>query len=175
MTINECFQLGYVIKPHGLNGEVDVFLDTDYPENYMHLESTFVEIKQKLVPFFIEYIKVRGNKALIKFKEIDSVENSKKLKGCTLHLPATLLPPLKGNTFYFHEVIGYDVVDDIEGTLGQVVKFYNYPNQDLLVVKYREKEVLIPLNDDIIIHVNRSKKQIEVALPTGLLEIYLDN
>ena len=175
MTINECFQLGYVIKPHGLNGEVDVFLDTDFPENYTHLESVFVEIIQKLVPFFIEHIQIRGNKALIMFSEVDSVENARKIKGCTLHLPATLLPPLKGNAFYFHEVIGYDVVDNTEGSLGQVVKFYNYPNQDLLAVVYRDKEVLIPLNDDIIKHVSRTKKQIEVALPVGLLEIYLGN
>ncbi len=175
MTIDECFQLGYVIKPHGLNGEVDVFLDTDYPENYIHLESVFIEIKQKLVPFFIEHIQVRQNKALIKFSEVDSLDNALELKGCTLHLPATLLAPLKGNAFYFHEVIGFDVVDNKEGLLGKAVKFYNYPGQDLMAVIYMNKEVLIPVNDDIIKQVNRSKKQIEVALPAGLLEIYLGN
>ena len=39
MNIDECFELGYVIKPHGLNGAVNIFLDTDFPGNYKYLES----------------------------------------------------------------------------------------------------------------------------------------
>ena len=56
VNIDECFELGYIIKPHRLNGAVDIYLDTDFPEDYKKLESLFVNLRQKLVPFFIDSI-----------------------------------------------------------------------------------------------------------------------
>lgn len=70
MNIDACYQLGYVIKKHGVKGEVSVLLDVDFPEEYSELESVFVEINQKLVPFFIEAIQIRDDKAVIKFEHI---------------------------------------------------------------------------------------------------------
>ena len=87
MDIESCYQLGYILKTHGIHGELLIYLDTDNPEEYKLLESVFVEIKQKLVPFFIEQIKVNDNKAIIRFQEIDNLEAAEKLKGLTLYLP----------------------------------------------------------------------------------------
>ena len=87
MDIDECFELGYIIKPHGLNGAVSIYLDTDFPEEYIKLESVFVNVKQKLVPFFIESIQVNGHKAIVNFEDINSLEQSEELKGCSIHLP----------------------------------------------------------------------------------------
>jgi len=93
VNIDECYQLGYVIKPRGLKGELDVFIDSDSPENYKTLESVFVEIEQKLIPFFIEYIQIRDNRAILKFEDVDDVDKASDLKSCPLHLPLELLPP----------------------------------------------------------------------------------
>ena len=41
-------------------------------------------------------------------------------------------------------------------------------------VMREEKEILIPISDDVIIKVARDKKQINVDCPEGLLEIYMD-
>ena len=171
MTTDECFELGYVVKPHGLNGEVDLFIDSDFPEHYKKLESVFVKIGQKLVPFFIEKIKIRGNKALARFEDITSKAEAIKLKGCTLHLPESFLPALKDQQFYFHEVIGFDVIDQKEGEIGKVARFYEYPNQVFLAVDYSGSEVLIPVNDQIIVKVDKDKSVLKVKLPDGLLDL----
>ena len=52
MTVDECYLLGYIIKAHGLKGEVQVAIDADSPEAYQDLESVFVQQGQQLVPFF---------------------------------------------------------------------------------------------------------------------------
>ena len=54
MTQENCFLLGYILRTHGTAGNVVIFLDVDYPENYEDLESVFVEIKGDLVPYFIQ-------------------------------------------------------------------------------------------------------------------------
>ena len=175
MNIDECFELGYIIKPHGLKGTVDIFLDTDYPGDYTELESVFVKVGQKLVPFFISRIQIRGNKALVHFEDIDTLEQSEELKGCSLYLPDSMLPQLEGEEFYFHEVLGFQVSDSQMGKLGHITKFYDYPGQTLLAVDFKEKEILIPVNDDIITKVDRKEKLIEVSLPDGLVDVYIDS
>ncbi len=173
MNTDDCFQLGYVIKPHGLKGQVDIFIDSDFPESYEKMESVFVYFHEMLVPFFIEKIRITGEKATVKFESVDTLKKASELKSCTLHLPLERLPKLHGNKFYFHEVIGFEVFDPQHGAIGKVEKFYDYPAQDFMAVIHKGKEILIPVNDDIIKEVNRNEKHLKVILPEGLLDIYL--
>ena len=176
MDIDSCYLLGYIIKRHGLKGEIVAHLDVDFPENYKNLESVFIsKNKEKvLIPFFIENIQIFNNKATIKFEEIDSVEQAEDMVNQELFLPLNSLPPLTGNQFYFHEIIDFEIVDEEKGILGKVNDVYNLPNQDLIAMNYMEKEVLIPINDYTIQQVDRINKKLHVILPDGLLEIYLE-
>ncbi|UII27977.1 ribosome maturation factor RimM [Fulvivirga maritima] len=174
MNIDECFQLGYVIKKHGLKGEVNILLDVDDPQYYQEMESVFVEINKKLVPFFIDSLSLKGNKAVVKFEDVDTAEQADELTGNSLFLPLAVLPQLTGNQFYFHEIIGYEVVDEAQGSIGVAKDVYASPQQDLLAVDFNQKEILVPINDEIITSVDHEEKKINVSLPEGLLDIYLE-
>jgi 16S rRNA processing protein RimM len=174
MRIDSCFELGHVIKIHGIRGEVKAYLDTDHPENYKDLESVFVELKQKLVPFFIGAINIHGNIAIIKFEDIDSIEQAGKLLRSRLYLPLKMLSdPGKGG-FYLHELIGYSVVDPDKGKLGKITSIYEAQSNKLIAMNYKGKEILIPFNRDLIQGFDKGKKEIMIDLPDGLLEIYLN-
>lgn len=175
MDFEACFQLGYVSKVHGLKGEIQAVLDVDVPENYKKLESVFVDLNNKLIPFFIERIVVTDNKAVIKFEEVDTVEAAEDLKNKTMYLPLQTLPKLSGEQFYFHDIIGYSVHDETEGILGEILTVYNLPHQDLIAMQYNNREVLIPIIDDVVKSVNHDQKIVKVALPEGLLQIYLED
>ena len=111
MRQTDCFELGYVIKPHGIHGDVNIFFDVDHPEAYTKLESVFIDIDENLVPFFIEAIPIRGNKARVHFSNISSLDEARRIQSCKLYLPLDELPELEKDQFYYHEVIGYDVED----------------------------------------------------------------
>lgn len=178
MRIDDCYQLGYVTKPHGLRGEVHIFLDVDLPEAYNNLESVFVAYKnasQTLVPFFIDTFKLSGNKAIVKFEDIDTIDQAEALKGAQLCLPLETLPKLQEGQFYYHEVIGYTVHDQKEGKLGVIKEIYALAGQDVIAMEYRGKEVLIPVNDAIVRSADHEKRIVHVQLPEGLLDIYLED
>lgn len=175
MKKDACFELGYITKAHGLQGEVVVFLDTDHPENYIELESVFVEVEQRLVPFFIESLSATGDKAILKFEDVDSLEDATALKGCALFLPLSALPPLEGKSFYFHEVIGFTLNDSGFGPVGTIKDVLDANAQYLFAVDHKSLEVLVPVNDYIINSIDRDNQTINVTLPEGLLDIYLND
>ncbi|MFC6998392.1 ribosome maturation factor RimM [Rufibacter roseus] len=173
MTLDACFQLGYIVKTHGTKGQVVAFFDVDFPEEYDELESVFLLINGKLVPFFIDDLNPQDKgRSIIKFEDVKTVADAEKLKGVSLYLPLNQLPQLEEDQFYFHEVIGYTVIDEQLGELGKVETFYDLPNQDLLAMEYQGHEVLIPVQDEIILRTNREEKKLYVSLPEGLLEVY---
>ncbi len=174
MNVDSCFQLGYITRPHGINGEVVFYLDTDVPERYDQLESVFIEINNKLIPFFIEQFKLQGNKAVVKLEDIDDLEATEILTGNTLYLPLDLLPDLGKDRFYYHEVIDYTIIEKDKGRLGQIKEVYEANGNDLFsVITKDEKELLIPVKDDLILKVDKVKQEIHVDLPDGLLDVYL--
>ena len=176
MNLDSCYQLGYVMKPHGLQGEVGAFLDVDVPENYKNLESVFILTKdKKLVPFFIERIQLQHQKALIKFEEVDSLDQAAELVGNEMYLPLNALPILTGDQFYFHQIIDYQIIDLQKGALGTVANIYNMPHQDLVAMAYKEKEVLFPMNDKILLRIDHAAKTLHVDLPEGLVDVYLED
>jgi 16S rRNA processing protein RimM len=173
MKITDCFQLGYIVKPHGLKGEFTIFLDSDHPEYYKGLESVYVEFQHKLVPFFIDHIEIAGNKATVKLQDIDGIEDANQYKGCILYLPLDRLPELREDQFYYHEIIGFQVSDSVNGHLGEVTSVYEANGNDLLAIDYNGNEVLVPVREEFIIDLDKKNKSIILNLPDGLLDIYL--
>lgn len=176
MEKESCFQLGYITRKHGLQGEVSVFLDVDYPEDYSQMDSVFIAApgNDTLIPYFIESIQILENKAVIKFEGIETVEEAENLKSSQLFLPLDLLPELEEGQFYYHEIIDYRVKDVTKGELGTVKQIYEVPSHDLIGMEYKNKEVLIPVKDEVIINVDKKHKLLVVDLPEGLLELYLE-
>jgi 16S rRNA processing protein RimM len=174
MRIDSCFELGHVIKIHGIKGEILIFIDADDPLRYENLESVFVEINHKLVPFFIEHININGHEAIVKFEETDSIETARRLLKSRLFLPLKMLPDLGKNDFYFHEIIGYHVIDAKRGILGSIESIYEANGNNLISLIFQGKEVLIPMNKSLITHLNKEKREIGMDLPEGLIDIYIN-
>jgi 16S rRNA processing protein RimM len=172
MNIDSCFKLGQIIKAHGLKGEVLINLEVNNPEDYQDLESVFLEINQKLVPFFIEDFNIKANRAIIKFEDIDSFDAIKSILNANVFVPLEDL--VETDEVNFNLLIGCKVQDKNKGELGVIREVYEVPGQDLLSMDYMEKEVLIPVNEHIILKVDHKKKILYVDLPEGLVDLYLN-
>ncbi|MDD4703757.1 MAG: ribosome maturation factor RimM [Bacteroidales bacterium] len=172
MNKQETYYLGKVVKPFGFKGDLVLFFDVDQPEEYTNLDGVYIEINKVLVLYPIESIRLNGNRATVRFENL-TPEESLKLIGKELYLPLALLPKLEGNKFYFHEVIGFGVVDEEKGDIGIIETVIEYPAQPIFSIKYDQKEILIPIIDKIIQKVDREAKIIYINAPVGLIDLYL--
>lgn len=172
---SDFFNLGKILKFNRKNGELSVWFDVDDPSYYENIEMFFVEIDAGLVPFFIKNIRNKSdNIFLIRLKDYDTPEKAQPLVNHNVFLHKSSLQELDENRFYFHEIIGYSVIDQKLGKVGKVVKVLERPEQDILQIVFKDKEILIPLADEIFQKVNRRKKQIFINTPEGLIDLYLE-
>ena len=172
MKIDDCYQIGHIVKTHGLKGEVNVKLDVDFPEDYEELESVFLEQSGNLVPFFISEISISGKKVKIKFEDINSIQKASELVKAVLYRPLSELPKLENGKYFYHDLVGFEVFE--KGKLiGAIKSIYQASSQFLAAIDHNGKEVLVPIGDHIFVSVDTIKKKIEVKLPDGLLEVYL--
>lgn len=177
MTIDECFELGYLMKPHGLRGAIVANFDVDDPSAYFKLKTVYLALASaptKLVAYEVEKVQPQaGKRALLKLRGHDRIEEAEPLRGSKMYLPLADLPALEDDQFYFHDVIGFTVMDETLGQLGTVENFYELPQQDVLAMRYQGQEVLIPVVDELVSHADMAARQLFVNLPEGLLDVYL--
>jgi 16S rRNA processing protein RimM len=174
MQKEDCFYLGKIVKKYSFKGELLVKLDTDDPSIYTKMVSVFIDKNKSLIPFFIERSSLHKSTLLrVKFEDIDSEEDADKLLKSELYLPLEFLPQLTGNKFYYHEIVGFEAEDLSFGLVGIVKGVNDTPNQAILEIDRNGSEILIPLIDDFIKSVDREQKKIILAVPEGLIDIYL--
>lgn len=171
MTIDNCYKIGFVMKPHGLKGQVTIALDDEAPEDLSTVENIFIEVRERLLPFFVESISVKGTKAFLKLEEIDTQEEAQRISKSAIFLPKSSRPRSGRGEFYDDEVIGFEVNDSSSGRLGNITEVVQAGPNKLLALNHKGKEVLIPLNSPFINSVNKSRKKISVTLPDGFLDI----
>lgn len=173
MKKEDCFYLGRIAKTHGIKGEVTIKIDADDPTAYLDMKHFFLEYNKVLTPFFVEKLIMSGDKFFATIQDVKTIEAAQALVGKEVYLPLEMLPKLSGKQFYFHEVIGFTLVDDVKGELGPIKDILEYPTQAIIQVVKDGKEVLIPVLDDIIQKVDRKSRKLFVKAPEGLIDMYL--
>lgn len=174
MEKKDCFYVGKIVKKYSFKGELLIKLDSDDPEIYEDMESVFIELRNNLVPFFIESSQLHKSELLrIKFEDVDTEADADALLKCDLYLPLEFLPELEDDKFYFHEIIGFTVEDVNFGTVGIIKSVNDTTAQALFEIDRDGTEILIPMTDSFIKKVDKDNKLIVVETPEGLIDLYL--
>lgn len=175
MDLKDSIYIGQIAKLHGYKGGVSLFLDVTHPEEYMDMESFFIEIDGILTPFFVESFKLKNKGfAAVKFQGIDTEQEAKSLLKKKVFIPETELRELDESNFYDHEVIGYEVEDVVKGEIGKVTAIADLKQNPLLVIEFKDKEILLPIFEGLIVNVDRKLKRLKVKAPDGLIDLYLN-
>ena len=174
MRKEDCFFFARIFNKFSFKGEVLARPDTDNLEDFLELESVFIDMNGTLVPFFIERMRLHKQQYLrFKFEEVDDEATADTLMKRDIYLPLSILPDLEEDQFYYHEIIGFKVIDKNHGTLGILKEVNDAGMQPVFVITAGDKEVLIPLHDDFIERLDRDKNEIHLNAPEGLIDLYL--
>lgn len=163
-------EIGQIINTFGIKGEVKVFPLTDDIKRFDDLETVYVKTKKESQLYNIESIKYHKNFVLIKFKEINTVEQAETLRNSYLEVDREQAIPLNEGEYFIADLIGLEVYSDEGKLIGKVDDIYNTGANDIYVVKDDlGKQTLLPGIKDVIKNVDLEKGQIIVHLIPGLI------
>ncbi len=168
----EVYKIGRIGKPHGVKGETtlqfsdDVFdrVDADY---------LVVEADGILVPFFFEEYRFRSDSvALVKFCDIDTLEQAKELTGCDVYFPRSLSDS-DAESMTWNEIIGFQLIDAIYNkVVGEITAVDDTTINVLFEVTTDDgQKILVPASEELITDVDTQQRTIQMNLPDGLLEL----
>lgn len=173
MNYNEVFRIGRIGKPHGVKGELTMHIDDDVFDR-IDADYVVLDVDGILVPFFFDEYRFRTDETLlVKFTDIDTTDEARRLTGCDVYFERRLSPSNEGSTLSWAEMVGFSVYDEnSRETVGHVKNFdLSTINTLIEVVTPDGGELLIPVADEIVGHVDVEKRQIIVALPEGLASL----
>ncbi len=166
---------GKLGKTHGYKGEI-----TFWEEGFLAFKTNkpkmlYVQQNKSYIPLAISEIKPLGDKRLIfNLLGIDSQEKAKKMTDALVYVEKSDLKKIKVDANSPSLCIDYTIEDVNLGQLGRIREIMNMPTQDVFLMPYLGKEVLIPAIFPILDKIDHELKIVYVHLPEGLLELYLD-
>jgi 16S rRNA processing protein RimM len=168
-------EIGKIVTAQGLNGEVRVYPDSDFPERFVKPGKRWILKAGTTEPQEIRLIKGRylDGKGLyvVQLEGVNDRTQAEALQGSKLLVMANDRPDLEADEFHVADLIGLQVFDQsTQAFVGTVVDILT-AGHDLLEVKLKtEKTVLIPFVMAIVPVVDLEQKRIEITPPTGLIE-----
>jgi 16S rRNA processing protein RimM len=167
--------VGIIGKPHGIKGELNVMLLTDYPDSIFKGSVLYLDdrCKEEILVESIYRKKVRGREsAVIKFKDIDSRNEAETLRGKGLYRSRHDSPALEEGEFWIDDLKGCRVFLRDGKDIGIVEEVEVLPSNENLVVgqkasrsgheEGRGRSIYIPLVDEYIHSIDISKRTVVI-------------
>lgn len=162
--------VGTVSKPHGIRGEVKIYSLSGQPQNFRdYTRLVLIDAAGKRADHAVTAFRAQGKFAVVGLAGVADRSRAEELDGCQVWVAASALAPLAEDEFYWHDVMGAEVVDREGKVLGTLTGLMAAGGADLMVVRQGDDEIFIPSRPEFIVEIGAAR--IIVDLPPGLVDI----
>lgn len=164
----ELTEIGYFSKTHGIKGHLILKSEADF--YFEDVTALFIETAGSKAPYFISEIKEIKNDLVVLLEEVSSVEKAKLLTGKKVFVDSQLVEEAVGA----EDWAGFEIIDSELGSLGTITEMSDNGVQVLASIRYKDKDVILPMVEDFIERIDEAAKKIYYKAPDGLVQLYLD-
>lgn len=167
---NNFVSVGKILNFHGVRGEAKFGYTKGREDFLSKLDIVYIQISNEYKEFEVESLKFTPKCAIIKFKDINSLNEIVEYKGCLVFVQETVAREhLEEDEFLIDELVGLNVYDG-DTRVGSIIGVSNNGASDLLSVKTNSKNVcLVPFVKAIVTSVDIKSKRVQINNIEGLL------
>ena len=174
MTQQRIEVVGKLGSTYGIRGWLRIYSSTEYAESIFDYQPWFLKIKGQWQPTELESWKHHKHELIAKLKNVNDRETAQSLANVEIGVDLSVFPQLEEGDYYWHDLIGCNVVN-LEGyAMGTVTEMMETGSNDVLVVRANSKDAfgkqerLIPfLYEQVVKRVDLTTKVIEVDWDAG--------
>ncbi|MBR4950168.1 MAG: 16S rRNA processing protein RimM [Clostridia bacterium] len=165
----DLIETGKIVNTHGIRGEVKVMPWCDSPEDFYEFENLYLKSGTCLE---IEALRVHKDTVIIKFKNINSINEAEKYRNYVLYADKEDFM-LEEDCFFIADLMGIEVYDEKSNEFyGTITEVLQNGAKDVFVIKNKEtgKEYLLPYIDETVIEIDIKDKKMKIRPLEGLFE-----
>ena len=167
--MQEYFEIGQIVNTSGLKGVVKVNPFTDDMSRFEELKKVFIEKNKELTEYEIEEVRYHKNQVLLKFKNIDSIEEAEKFRNCYIKISRKDAKKLPEDTYFIVDLIDINVYLENNEYVGKIIDVFSTGSNDVYIIKREENsDLLIPAIKDVVKKVDIKNKKMIINLIKGL-------
>lgn len=167
--MQEYFEIGQIVNTSGLKGVVKVNPFTDDMSRFEELKKVFIEKNKELTEYEIEEVRYHKNQVLLKFKNIDSIEEAEKFRNCYIKISRKDAKKLPEDTYFIVDLIDTNVYLENNEYVGKIIDVFSTGSNDVYVIKREgNTDLLIPAIKDVVKKVDIKNKKMIINLIKGL-------
>ena len=163
-------KIGQTKKLYGIKGGLRVLIEDHYLEMFLQRKVLFLNIEGRKIPYFIAKM-VEASPFRIIFEDHQDRSSALALTGKEIYIPIADLPDSLTSSLDLTTLDGFTLSDAELGIIGTIKEIQEFPQQLMALVTYQEKDILIPLHENLISNIEMDTQKIFVSLPDGLLEL----
>lgn len=134
--MQERLKIGQIVNTVGLKGFVRVVPYTDDNTRFELLNSVYLVDKKYCNKYKIEEVRYQKNLVLLKFKDINNINEAENLKNLYIEIDRKDAVKLPENTYFIMDLIGLDVINiENQEFLGKIEDVFSTKSNDVYVVK----------------------------------------
>ena len=168
--MEQLLQVGVISSTHGIRGEVKVFPTTDDPDRFRKLKQVILDTGREQKSLEIEGVKFFKQFVILKFKDIDNINDIEKYKGKSLYVTREHAVKLKKDEYFIADMIGMDVFTEDGELFGALKDVMETGANDVYIIEMSDgKEVLVPAIKQCILDVDIENRKMVIHLLEGLV------
>lgn len=165
------FQVGIISSTHGVRGEVKVFPTTDDVRRFKKLKCVILDTGKEERVLEIEGVRFFKQFAILKFKEIDNINDIEKYRGQSLYVTRENAVRLKKDEYFIADLIGISVQDENGSVIGTLQDVIETGANDVYQIAMNDgRELLLPAIKQCVLEVDVEAGFMKVHVMDGLLD-----
>lgn len=155
--------IGKAGAPQGIHGDIRVIPLTDFPERFEELDYVYADDER----LDITSVKYHKQFVLLRFKQYDVRETVAALTGKLLMIDKKDAMPLDEGEYYTFDIIGLEVFDLENNSLGHITEVLKTGSNDVYVAskKGEAKQLMIPALKAVVKEINIAEGKMVVDMP----------
>ena len=164
-------RVGRISGAHGLKGALRFRPDNPNSDTLEQVKRVFLERDGASREFRLTAMTpLNATTRRITLEGIADINAAESLKGAVVMVATEDVPAAKPGEFYYYEAIGCEVFLTDGSRLGAIEEIFSNGAHDVWVVRDAEREVLVPVIEDVVKAIDLPARRVTIEPIPGLLD-----
>ena len=168
MSNNVWVEIGSILGPHGINGQVKIKSFTEVPEGMFLYKNLFIGNEQK--PIKIKLLRKIKHNLICTVENIKTRNEAETIRNLILYVKRDEFPILNDNEFYQRDLLNFEVFNLKRESFGFIISFNDFGGGQLVEVENLNKRFYLPIGKTFLKNINYQDREVILDIDIAFIK-----